>query len=94
VLVALYRRHRRRVFSLMLLGTGLLTVSLIITLSVNVPIDGSIGRWTVDTLPADWTNVRNRWEAYHTARTFACMAGFGCALVAAMWPPADRDFSV
>jgi hypothetical protein len=68
---------------------ALLVVALIITLSVNVPIDYAIARWTVDTLPSDWTSIRNRWEAYHAARTFVSMAGFGSALAAVLWSRKD-----
>src|SRR5262249_53350153 len=82
VLLVLYRRRRRASFSLILVGVGLLAVALVITLSVNVPIDYAIGRWTIDTLPPDWTSIRNRWEACHAARTFVSMAGFGSALAA------------
>jgi hypothetical protein len=89
VLVALYRLHRRASFSLALVGAGLLAVALIITLSVNVPIDNQIGRWTIDTLPPDWSSVRNRWEAYHAARTFVSLAGFGSALAAVLWSRED-----
>ena len=46
VLVALYRRHRRASFSLTLVGVGSLAVAFVITLSVNVPIDDAIARWT------------------------------------------------
>jgi hypothetical protein len=60
----------------------LLVVALVITLSVNVPIDYAIDRWTVETLPADWMSIRNRWEVFHAARTFVSMAGFGSALTA------------
>lgn len=88
-LVGLYRLRRRASFALMLAGAGLLVVALAITLSVNVPIDYAIQRWTVDTLPADWTSVRNRWEAYHAARTFISLAGFGSALAAVLWPRDD-----
>ena len=42
-------------------------------------------RWTVDTLPSDWSSIRNRWEAFHAARTFISLAGFGSALAAARW---------
>lgn len=87
VLVVLYRLGRRPSFSLLLVGVGLLLVALVITLSVNVPIDYAIDGWTVDTLPPDWTSIRNRWESYHAARTFVSLAGFGCALAAAMWLP-------
>src|SRR4030095_11970539 len=52
VLFVLYRLHRRASFSLILVGAALLVVALVITLSVNVPIDDAIAGWTVDTLPA------------------------------------------
>jgi anthrone oxygenase-like protein len=85
VLFMLYRLHRRASFSLIIVGVALLVVALVITLSVNVPIDYAINRWTVDTLPSDWTSIRNRWEVYHAARTFVSLAGFGSALAAVLW---------
>lgn len=84
-LVMLYRLRRRASFYLVLVGAAMLVVALVITLSVNVPIDYAINRWTVDSLPPDWTTIRNRWEAYHAARTFISLAGFGSALAAALW---------
>ena len=88
VLFVLYRLHRRASFALILVGTVLLVVALVITLSVNVPIDGAIAGWTVDTLPPDWTSIRNRWEVYHAARTFISLAGFGSALAGILSSPA------
>ena len=85
VLLMLHRLQRRASFSLILAGAALLVVALVITLSVNVPIDYAINRWTVDTLPSDWTSIRNRWEAYHAARTFISLAGFGFVLAAVVW---------
>jgi hypothetical protein len=85
VLLALHRLRRRASFTLILVGTGLLAVALVITLSVNVPIDSAIAGWTVETLPADWTGIRDRWEAYHAIRTFVSLAGFGSALAAILW---------
>jgi uncharacterized membrane protein len=90
VLASLYRQHRRG-FYLMLVGSGLLVVSLLITLTVNVPIDRAIDRWTVQTLPPDWSTSRDRWQAYHTLRTLASLAGFGCALAAILWNPESRQ---
>jgi uncharacterized membrane protein len=89
VLFMLYRRHRRASFSLILAGAALLVVALVITLTVNVPIDDAINRWTVDTLPSDWTSIRSRWEAYHAARTFISLAGFGFVLAAVVWSRED-----
>jgi Domain of unknown function (DUF1772) len=85
VLFVLYRLRRRASFSLVLVATALLLVALLITLSVNVPIDNAIAGWTMDTLPSDWTEIRDRWEAYHATRTFLSLVGFGCALAAVLW---------
>jgi uncharacterized membrane protein len=90
VLVSLYRRQRHG-FYLMLAGVALLVVALAITLAVNVPIDRAIESWTVQTLPRDWATSRDRWQAYHTLRTFASLAGFGCALAAIVWSSDHRQ---
>jgi uncharacterized membrane protein len=82
VLIGFHRLQRRTAFRLVLAGVGLLLVALAITLTVNVPIDHAIDRWTIETLPPDWTSSRDRWQLFHTLRTFACLAGFGCALAA------------
>ena len=89
VLFVLHRLHRRASFFLVLVGAALLLVALVITLSVNVPIDDAIAGWTVNTLPSDWTSIRNRWEVYHAARTFIGLAGFGSALAAVLWSRRD-----
>ena len=43
----------------------------------------------VETLPSDWLSIRNRWEAFHAARTFISLAGFGSPLAAALWSRED-----
>src|SRR4029453_5480787 len=60
VLIGFHRLQRRTAFRLVLAGVGLLVVALVITLTVNVPIDHAIERWTVETLPADWGSIRDR----------------------------------
>jgi len=52
----------------------LFIIALIITLTVEVPIDNQIRTWTATTIPAGWENIRDRWERYHTMRTFASLA--------------------
>lgn len=55
----------------------LIIISLLITLLVEVPIDNQIKEWTAVTVPADWETIRNRWESFHTLRTFISLASFG-----------------
>jgi len=68
----------------------LFVVVLLVTLLVNVPIDNQIKQWTVATLPSNWEQVRDRWQFYHTIRTFASLAGLGCALASALFFPAGE----
>jgi uncharacterized membrane protein len=85
VLFLLYRQKLLKAFCLTLVGLSLFVVALLATLLVNVPIDGQIAKWTVETLPSDWESVRRHWEAYHTLRTFASLVGFGFILIGAVF---------
>jgi hypothetical protein len=67
VLVVLFRRRRMAPFYLATASLLLLAIALVITLAVNVPIDEEIAHWTLETLPADWTATRDRWQFFHTA---------------------------
>ena len=74
------------------LAAGVLMVAaLIITLTVNVPIDNLIKTWTLETLPSDWAGIRDHWEAFHCLRTWISIAGFAALVtgtLASMGEPA------
>jgi hypothetical protein len=57
---------------------------LVITLAVEVPIDNLIANWTEETLPADWQQIRARWAAFHTLRTFLSLGAVAAAVAAAL----------
>jgi uncharacterized membrane protein len=83
--VVLLFRHGSKVagwFSL----TGLLLMAavLIITLAVEVPIDDLIVKWTEATLPPDWKEIRARWAAFHTLRTFLSLGAVAAVVCAAL----------
>ncbi|HEU5235866.1 MAG TPA: anthrone oxygenase family protein [Pyrinomonadaceae bacterium] len=78
VLFMMFRRNMMLAFFLASAGLLLFVVVLVVTLTVNVPIDNQIKQWTVTTLPADWQAIRDRWEFYHGLRTFASLAGLAC----------------
>jgi uncharacterized membrane protein len=80
VLVVLFRRGRMPALYLVSAALLFFMGALLITLLVNVPIDRQIEQWTVATLPPDWEGVRDRWQHYHTLRTFISLAGLGLAL--------------
>jgi len=62
----------------------LIVVALLITLLVEVPIDNQIRTWTAETVPADWTTLRARWETFHAARTFVSLGSLGSLILAVL----------
>jgi uncharacterized membrane protein len=93
VLFVQFRRRNIAAFFLAVAGLLLFVLALVVTLTVNVPIDNQIRQWTVTTLPYDWQVIRDRWEFYHGLRTFASLAGFACALASALFSTASPKIS-
>jgi hypothetical protein len=81
---AFLARKERAVFGFVLAGSLLMILAMIITLSVNVPIDNRIKTWTLQTLPADWGRIRDHWETFHTLRTFVSIAALASVVAAAL----------
>jgi hypothetical protein len=69
---------------LALAGLLLMVAVIVVTLAVEVPIDNKIKAWTVPTLPADWQDIRARWAAFHTLRTYLSLAAAAAAAGAAL----------
>jgi len=53
-------------------------------LMIAVPIDNLIATWTEATLPADWQEIRSRWSAFHTVRTFLALGAVAAAVGAGL----------
>ena len=61
------------------------------TLLVNVPINSEIiNTWSVNDPPADWVQVRDRWNLFHAIRTVLAIVALSCLLLAAMVPQPVR----
>jgi uncharacterized membrane protein len=84
VVVLLFRLRSLTAAWLALAGVLLLGAVLAVTLGVEVPIDNKIKTWTPATLPPDWQDVRARWAAFHTLRTFLSLAAVAAAVGAAL----------
>jgi hypothetical protein len=67
-----------------LTGALLMIIAIVITLSVNVPIDNQLKTWTLSSLPPDWTQIRDRWESFHTARTWLSILAFASVVMAVL----------
>lgn len=76
-----------------LLTAGALVLVLAATAStqlVNVGLNEQINTWSVNAPPANWTQVRDRWEAYHTLRTAFVVLALGLIAASATLPGAAR----
>jgi hypothetical protein len=69
VLVVQTRRSHSRLLSPELLALGLLMVAIAITLVVNGPINLEQLKWNPAAPPPNWSQVRDRWQIAHAART-------------------------
>jgi uncharacterized membrane protein len=82
VLLLMAGRRKKAHFYWLLSTLILFVLALAITLFIEVPIDNQIKTWTSDALPIDWKAIRDRWQFYHTDRTFLSLAGIACYLMA------------
>lgn len=83
VVLLLMAGKRKKAHFYWLLSTLLLFIAaLAITLLIEVPIDNQIRTWSADSMPTDWQVIRDRWQFYHTSRTFIALAGIACYLMA------------
>ena len=63
-------------------AAALLAVSVVMSLTVLVPINNRIITWTADDHPADWREQHQRWDRWHYARVTIIVAAFVLTLVA------------
>ena len=83
----LYRRRDAGGLRPAAVGVALMMAALIVTLTVNVPLDSLFGQWTVATIPHDWYAARDRWAFSHDLRTILSIAALGAFLGSARVMP-------
>lgn len=84
VLYLLYERRPKRFYTT-LIGFMLFVVALMITLLVEVPLDFQFQQWTLATLPANWQQLRDRWEWFHFVRSWLAVIGLALLLAGALF---------
>jgi uncharacterized membrane protein len=67
-----------------LVAMALLVVVFVVTLAVNLPINSDQSAWSVQQPPADWADVRDRWQIAHAVRTIAAVVAFAVLVGAAV----------
>lgn len=51
-------------------------LTLVVTLTTELPIVNKIKSWTAETIPDNWEEIRNKWVHFHSLRVFPAIAGF------------------
>ena len=82
VLLLMAGRKKKAHFYWLFSTLILFAAALVITLFIEVPIDNEIKTWKPNNMPTDWQAIRDRWQFYHTDRTFLCLTGMACYLMA------------
>ena len=82
VLLLMAGRKKKAHFYWLLSTLILFAAALVITLFIEVPIDNEIKTWKPYNMPTDWQAIRDRWQFYHTDRTFLFLTGMACFLMA------------
>ena len=53
---------------LALSAAGLFAAMIIYSVLLPVPINNQVARWQPESLPANWRELRHRWDALHAIR--------------------------
>ncbi len=86
-LSAFMHRTSKPEFLALLLAAGFFTACILITRFGNKPIDDVVLTWTMDTMPNDWTEIRDRWWTLHIARAITELI----ALCLVVWTSIRKD---
>ena len=77
-------RQHRLAFFLTSLGT-LCVVAMILVWAIFInPINMQINTWTVESLPTNWMQIRDRWEYFHATRAAISVVGLSALILAVL----------
>jgi uncharacterized membrane protein len=62
-----------------------LVTEIMLTLKGNLPINDIINTWSIDTIPANWTAIREKWFTIFQYRQIASITGFISLLIGAVF---------
>ncbi len=77
-------RKRRPAFYWTLTGAIFLALALVVWFMFVAPMNAEFAQWTVDSIPADWTRVRNQWEYSHASRFVLQLIGMSTLLLSVL----------
>jgi Domain of unknown function (DUF1772) len=83
--LAVLARGRRPAFPLAVAGTACLATALAAWFGFVAPMNAEMrARWSPESMPSDWTRVRDQWEYAHTGRFVLQLVGLGALLLSVL----------
>jgi uncharacterized membrane protein len=87
ILPVLFLSYRERPGTFYLNAAGFISfaLALLVTVLIEVPIVKQITGWTPQTLPKNWTQLRDRWGSFHIFRVVGGIAGLALLVAGAIF---------
>ncbi len=77
------RKSRKKAGFRLVFGSAVaMTLVLLLTLIINVPINNNLMTWSIETPPPDLMKLWRPWEISHSIRTLLALAAFACQSLA------------
>jgi len=73
---AIFQKLNKPVFIILLIASGLLIISGIVTRFGNQPINAVVMTWNLNEIPENWTVLRDKWWTFHIIRTISSLIAF------------------
>ena len=69
-------------------AAGLFAATIVYSLLLEVPINNQVARWQPESLPANWRELRRRWDALHAVRVVVLLVALVLLVAACLATPA------
>lgn len=69
---------------LAIVAAVLIVADIVLTVKLQVPLNGQVQSWSASTIPAYWTEVRDRWAFGHNIRLLIGLASYICVVAVAV----------
>jgi len=80
VIVAILQKQNQFVFVILIIASGLLIISGLITKFGNQPINSIVMTWSKTSIPTNWSELRDKWWILHKLRTLTTFISF-CLII-------------
>ena len=80
VIAAILQKQDQFVFVILIIASGLLIISGLITKFGNQPINSIVMTWSKNSIPTNWTELRDKWWLLHKLRTLTTFISF-CLII-------------